>query len=404
MRDKRDITIGVFLGGSEMNLLDLISRQTTLRKVASTHGGEYAGPCVWCGGEDRLRVWPNADKPGYWCRQCGAKGDAIQFLRDHDGLSFREACARLGQRLPDAPRRHPRLKPPPLATPPSETWQARAQAFVDACERALWSPAGTEVRAYVRGRGLQDDTLQAAHVGYHAEGRHEAWERWGLAPEPQRKGVWLPRGVVFPWWSGGTLWRVTFRRLAPPGTGIQYLGMVNGDSHFMVKGSANLLYHIDGVRPNAPAMLVEAPLDALSIIQEAGDLVTVVAASTSWGPLERWIGRLAPASVILLSFDADDAGESAAACWLKTLGSRAKRWRPYWDDPNAMLQDGADVRIWIREGLALQPTWWRGLATWPDDRREQWAERAAIMELDGALSREAAEVQAFELLTATAAD
>jgi DNA primase len=41
-----------------MNLVDLIGRDTTLRKVASTHGGEYAGSCPWCGGDDRFRVWP----------------------------------------------------------------------------------------------------------------------------------------------------------------------------------------------------------------------------------------------------------------------------------------------------------------------------------------------------------
>jgi DNA primase len=381
-----------------MTLLELINGYTTLRKVAATHGGEYAGACPFCGGQDRFRVWPASEKPGWWCRQCDRKGDAIQFLRDRQGLTFREACARLGHPLPDAPRRGPTPKPPPLATPPSETWQAQARAFVEACERALWSPAGAEVRAYVRGRGLQDDTLQAAHIGYHAEGGHEPWEQWGVTPGSQRKGLWLPRGLVFPWWSGGALWRVTFRRLALPGTAIHELGTVDGDSHFMVQGSANLLYNIDGVRPNAPAMLVEAPLDALSVIQEAGDLVSVVAASTGWGRLERWIGRLALASVVLMSFDADDAGESAAAWWRKALRSRAKRWRPYWEDPNAMLQAGVDLRSWIREGLGQEPRWWRDMARWPEDRREEWGERSSIMAIDGGLSREAAEQEAYALL------
>ncbi len=382
-----------------MTLLELINGYTTLRKVAATHGGEYAGPCPFCGGRDRFRVWPASEKPGWWCRQCKRKGDAIQFLRDREGLTFREASERLGQPLPDAPRRRPTPKPPPLATPPSETWQARARAFVEACERALWSPAGTEVRAYVHGRGLKDDTLQAAHIGYQEEGQHEPWDRWGVAPEPQYKGLWLPRGLMFPWWSGGALWRVTFRRLAPLGTAIYELGKVDGDSHFMVKGSANLLYNIDGVQPNAPAMLVEAPLDALSIIQEAGDLMAVVAASTGWGRLERWMGRLALASVVLLSFDADDAGESAAAWWRKALGAPAKRWRPYWDDPNAMLKEGADVRTWVREGLDLQPQWWRDVARWPTGRQELWMERASIMAVEGGLSRDEAEQQAFALLT-----
>src|SRR6059058_4170124 len=79
-----------------MNLLELLTRDTRLRRMASTHGGEYAGPCPFCGGRDRFRVWPNAPRPRYWCRGCGKHGDAIQYLRDHDGLSFREAQAQVG--------------------------------------------------------------------------------------------------------------------------------------------------------------------------------------------------------------------------------------------------------------------------------------------------------------------
>ena len=33
-----------------VDLLDLIGRDTTLLKVAMTCGGEYAGPCPFCGG------------------------------------------------------------------------------------------------------------------------------------------------------------------------------------------------------------------------------------------------------------------------------------------------------------------------------------------------------------------
>jgi len=32
----------------------------------------------------------------YWCRQCGKHGDVIQFLREKEGLSFGEACAKAG--------------------------------------------------------------------------------------------------------------------------------------------------------------------------------------------------------------------------------------------------------------------------------------------------------------------
>ena len=42
----------------QVDLLALIGRDVQLRRVASTNGGEWAGPCPFCGGHDRFRVWP----------------------------------------------------------------------------------------------------------------------------------------------------------------------------------------------------------------------------------------------------------------------------------------------------------------------------------------------------------
>jgi hypothetical protein len=46
----------------------------------------------------------------------------------------------------------------------------------------------------------------------------------------------------------------------------------------------------------------------------------------------------------------------------------------------------------------MDPKWWRDLARWPEERQELWAERAAIMEVEGGLLRDEAERQAFERL------
>lgn len=77
-----------------VDILTLLSRDTDLRRVASTSGGEYAGPCPWCGGRDRFRAWPESGR--WWCRQCGRRGDSIQYLRDCHGLTFTEAKRALG--------------------------------------------------------------------------------------------------------------------------------------------------------------------------------------------------------------------------------------------------------------------------------------------------------------------
>jgi len=100
-------------------------------------------------------------------------------------------------------------------------------------------------------------------------------------------------------------------------------------------------------------MILEGEIDALTVRQLAGDLVAAAATgSAAGGRRSQWVARLALAPSVLVSFDADDAGEKAAAWWLGVLPN-ARRWRAYWGDANGMAQDGADVRSWV--ALGLQP-------------------------------------------------
>ena len=105
-----------------MDLLDLAKEAGLLPiKVAQTNGGEYICACPKCGDggkgkkSDRFHVWPNQQAKNcmghYWCRQCGIKGDSIQFCRDLLGLNYADACSRLkvqmttfSKRMGDRPR------------------------------------------------------------------------------------------------------------------------------------------------------------------------------------------------------------------------------------------------------------------------------------------------------------
>ena len=319
------------------DLLALIGRDTELRRVASTHGGEYAGPCPFCGGRDRFRVWPE-DKGGrWWCRQCERSGDATAYRVERGDLTPTEA-GRLRHvddgaqgsalRSVAAPRHAGRLGPP------GPDWQQRARAFCEYAAAQLWETP--EALAYLRGRGLSDDTIRAAGLGWNPRDWHEAPNRWGLTRK--RRG-WLPSGWVIPWELQGALWRVNVRR---PEGDPKYIGPA---------GFSNALYGADALACGRPAILVEGELDALTIRQAAGDMVAPVATGSTGGARRpRWVARLATASTVLVAFDTDEGGEKAASSWLGVLGN-ARRWRPYWRDASQMLQDGADVRAWAVAGL-----------------------------------------------------
>lgn len=60
-------------------ILDLFG--DSVKRVSSTNGGEFAGPCPLCQGTDRLRAWPTPHSgPGTaWCRRCNTSGDALHW-------------------------------------------------------------------------------------------------------------------------------------------------------------------------------------------------------------------------------------------------------------------------------------------------------------------------------------
>jgi hypothetical protein len=52
----------------------------------------------------------------------------------------------------------------------------------------------------------------------------------------------------------------------------------------------------------------------------------------------------------------------------------------------------------VREGLGGEAPYWREVAQWPEAQREWWAERAALMEVEGRLRRAEAEYASYRFL------
>lgn len=339
---------------ASIDLVALASQHTRLKRIASTRGGEYAGPCPrsGCGGRDRFHVQAagGQDGRGQWmCRACHPRwGDAIEFLIWR-GLAydFRTACEWLALERYGCDEQLvvPRPAPPEPCELPSDAWQTAAEGFLWYAFQQLHGDTGAPALNWLAARGIDESTIAWACLGYNPTALERPRAKWGLPPDDAgRETFWLPAGIVIPFFVRGKLWKLSTRRLLPK--------MLPGKKYKTVPGSANALYNADAIQPGAQALLCEGVIDALAVQQVAGDLVVAVAAGTTTGARRvPWIARLATTSLVLVAMDADAGGEEASRYWLDVLRHNARRWRPLFDDPAAMLQVGLDVRQWVEAGL-----------------------------------------------------
>lgn len=158
-----------------MDILTLLQHEGwKLTKKAMTKGGEYAGACPWCGGDDRFLVWPekSSEKGGeFWCRQCEKGGDGIEFLKLYKGLSYRAACRELGVAVcsyaPGPQRRlrgelHAAPLPPnrPPANEVADLWEACLS--VDAAvDTATWNHDPLQ---WIQARKLDSEAIAAGNL------------------------------------------------------------------------------------------------------------------------------------------------------------------------------------------------------------------------------------------------
>jgi DNA primase len=315
----------------DTDLLDLVGRDTTLKRAASTRGGEYVGPCPFCGGEDRFNVWPNDDPPGWWCRQCERHGDAIDYVKQRDGVGFTTACQHLGgegARLKSVTvvKGKPVVRPSPQ--PLNEEWQTAAVQIRAYCAAMLWEPEGEDARHWLNARGLADETLKRHYIGFNKAGR-------------KLYGLWVPRGITIPHWqeSLNRIWGIKIR-LATNGP----------DKYRAVKGSVPCLYLADDLEGREVAVICEGEFDALLLTQEAGDLVGVVAlgsAANKVRAINAGLPFLLEVNRLLVATDNDEEGERAAAYLLERT-KRARRLRvPEGNDVTDFWKGGGDLREWV---------------------------------------------------------
>lgn len=298
----------------ETDLVALIrSRGIELRKHGSK---DLIGRCPFHDDAETPNLIVSPDKGLWHCMACGKAGNAIQFVAQHDGLSFRHAFELLteGQSAAFAsqPLTHcntvPRL-PCPL-DPDADDATLFGQVVEYYHDRLKTSSAG---RGYLAARGLDDDGLiERFQLGFADRSlglrlpyrNRDQGEK--LRQRLQQLGLWRESGhehftgcVVVPFHDTGgkavSLYgrRVTsgtIRHLYPPGP---HQGLFNRQA-----------FEADEV------ILCEAVLDALTFWRHGFRNVSALFGTEGFTD-ELW-EALSRVKRVRLAYDADEAGERAA--------------------------------------------------------------------------------------------
>lgn len=260
----------------------------------------------------------------YHCFGCGAHGDAIGFVMQSEGAVFMEAVERLAA---EAGLEVPR--PTPQA---AEAEQKRLDlaAVLEAAQtgyqRRLFLPDGRHALAYLRGRGLSEDTIRRFGLGWSGEGRG------ALAADLGRDGITpdqlVDAGLMRRDEETGRAFDLFFNRVMFPirdrrGRVISFGGRILDDGQpKYVNGpetplfsKRRTLYALDlareAVRSGAPPVVVEGYMDVIALAQAGiGGAVAPLGTALTEEQLEV-LWRLAPAPI--LCFDGDAAGSRATA-------------------------------------------------------------------------------------------
>ena len=352
---------------NRLSLSDMIGR-----RIKVTRAGREFKACCPFHHEKTPSFTINDDKQFYHCFGCGAHGDVLKFVMEHDNLPFREAVEMLAS---EAGLQMP--KEDPRAIEKAE----KAKTLYDVMDGvAQWlqgqlaQPANHYVMEYLTGRGLSPETLAHFRVGYAPNngGALVAYlkeqkvtladmQALGLVKVSQKTGepyAFFRDRVMFPVTDkrgrviafGG---RILPDHLREPDRGDfkppKYLN--SPDTPLFDKG--RVLYGEDKARKAArdgrPILVTEGYMDVIACHQAGFDgAVAPMGTALTEGQIES-LWKMIPASLKepILCFDGDRAGKQAAGRAAERIvpmlipGHSARfSFLPDGEDPDSMIAGG----------------------------------------------------------------
>jgi len=308
----------------------------------------------------------------YYCHGCGAKGDAVDWMMQKEGAAtFAEAIEGLAERF-GIPVRYAR-------TSPEEDARRRADLRrLEVLERAaqfyaeyLWRAGEAEpARAYLQGRGFDEDLLRAFRIGY-APAAGDALARRALAqgftlPELAEAGLARPGGRPADFFTARIIFPITDLRARVMGFGgrtldprqrAKYVNSPEGRGF----SKRRLLFGLAQARQAAASsghiLVVEGYTDVMALAK-AGVTNAVACMGTSL-TLEQVRELRRAATRIRLCFDADAAGERAAWRTAEAAGEHVTDLDvvplPPGRDPGDLAADPEGISALARMGTEFVP-------------------------------------------------
>lgn len=295
------------------NLSDLIGQFVKLKKS----GASYLGLCPFHG-EKSPSFTVSEQKHFYHCFGCGKHGDAIRFLTDYAGMTFREAVTELAERQgrPLPTSTGPTIQSAPLG--PLYDRLTLAYSFFRHCLKHTDKP-----KEYLKSRGVTPESLQRFAIGYAPEGWQSLQEAF---PAYQSDDLLVQAGLVKD--KDGRRYdafrdRLIFSIKDPRGRIVGFGGRAFDDnsppkylnspeSPVFDKGSVLFGVHEarSAIQASKQAIVVEGYMDVVMLAQHG---VENVVASMGTACTPRQIERLcAVAPETVFTFDGDAAGLQAA--------------------------------------------------------------------------------------------
>ena len=152
---------------SSVNIVDVIGRRLTLER----RGGAYWAKCPFHGsGEERTASFKVYEETGtYHCFGCKESGNAIHFLRKHDGLDFLEAVETLASQVG---MEVPKQETPIDTSDATKINNRAAQVFYE----QLKSSQGEKTIKYLKERGISGETAKFFQLGYSSNKKPSLYE------------------------------------------------------------------------------------------------------------------------------------------------------------------------------------------------------------------------------------